>query len=210
MNRLALILIFISTVSWGQTTVDYKLYSIVIQDFIAEGIKYNVQTTEVVIITKFNPTENYVAYYGKEFIDGDEQLLEVSLHYDTTKIRIFKNEQIRQGIMALEQEFFQTPTLDESKFDLEPIVKGISSRKFQSFFKTIIGRRIEKGWERFYKKYPGSHGIFMFSKIIYEGDYAIFYAGRRSNGLSGRGDLIIMEKNNDNWSIITYINAWMA
>jgi hypothetical protein len=210
MYRLALALIFISTFSWEQTSVDYKLYSIVIQNFIAEGIKYDFQTTEVVIITKYIPTENYVAYYGKEFIDGDEQLMEISLHHDTTKIRLFKNEQIRQGIMALEQEFYQTPTLDENKFDLEPTVVGIPSRKFQSFFKTILGRRIEKGWERYYKKYPGSHGIFMFSKIIYEGDYAIFYAGRRSNGLSGSGDLIIMEKNNDNWSITTCINIWMA
>lgn len=208
--RIALILIFVPTLTWGQSNLDYKLYSKVIEDYIAEGIKNDVATSEVVIMTKYIPTENEVSFYGKEFLKEDDKIINNVLFYDEVKIKLFRDEEIRKGIISLENKFFETPVLEANKFILEPKVIAISNKKFKSYFKTLFGRRILKGWKKFYKKYSGAHGIFEFSKVIYEGDYALFYVGRHCNGLCGSGDLVIMKKSNDKWDIVTYLNIWMA
>jgi hypothetical protein len=113
-------------VSFGQTDLDYKLYSQVLNDFIKEGIKYDEKTTQVVIINKYLPDENEVSFYGREFLDSDEQLINVSLHYDTVKIRLFKDKSVRDAIILLEKEFYDTPLLDNSKFNLRQTVKAIT------------------------------------------------------------------------------------
>jgi hypothetical protein len=69
--------------------------------------------------------------------------------------------------------------------------------------------KINKGWKSFYEKYPGAHGVFEFSKIIYSGNYACFYAARYSGDFSARGDIVIMQKENGLWRILTYFNVWM-
>lgn len=132
------------------------------------------------------------------------------LNYDTTKIKLFKDSHIRKGILSLEEEFYNTPTLDKNNFSLKPTVLTISNKKFQKYFKTIFGKNIEKGWRKFYNKYPGTHGIFEFPKILYEGKYAIFYVARHSNLFSRGGDLVIMQMRNDTWEIVTYVNIWMS
>jgi hypothetical protein len=188
MIRLTIILGLLTTLSWGQKALDYKLYSKVIDAYIEEGIKYKVTTIEVLIIRKYVPNENQASFYGKEFLDSDEQIIDMTLHYDTTKIRLLKDEHVRNTIRLLEKEFYATPTLDENRFLLNTTTKTITGKKFQSYFKTIYGRRkVDKGWKKLYKKYPGAQGIFEFSQIIYEADYACFYVARHSNGLSGSG-----------------------
>jgi hypothetical protein len=210
MTRLATLLILLTNVSFGQKDLDYELYSQVIDDFINEGVKYGERTTQIVIINKYIPDENEVSYYGKEFLDADEQLINMSLHYDTMKIRLFNDRRLRDAIRSLEKEFYESPLLDKSKFNVDPAVTMITKREFENYFKTPFGRKIDKGWREFYKKHPGSHGVFEFSKIIYSVDYACFYVGRHSNGLSGSGDLVIARKTNGDWSIITYVNIWMS
>lgn len=190
--------------------MDYKLYSQVLNDFINEGMKYDEKTTQVVIINKYIPEENEASSYGKEFLDSEEQLINMSLHYDTMKIRLFKDKSVRNAIISLEKEFYDTPLLDNSGFNLGPTVKKITKRQFESYFNTPFGRKIDKGWRKFYKNHPGSHGVFEFSKIVYSGNYACFYVGRHSNGLSGSGNLVIARKLNGDWNIVTYVNVWMS
>jgi hypothetical protein len=69
----------------------------------------------------------------------------------------------------------------------------------------------DKDWKDFYKKYPGSGGIFSLSRVMYSPDEmtAIFYYWHRMNGLNGHGALAIMEKIGGDWKIKykTYL-AW--
>ena len=210
MVRLTILLILLTNLSFGQTDLDYQLYSHVLNDFINEGIKYDEKTTQVVIITKYIPDENEVSFYGKDFLDDDEQTINMVLHYDTMKIRLFKDNHVKNALRQLEEEFFETPSMDKSKIKLTPTVSTITNGQFESYFKTIFGRRNDKGWKNFYKKHPGSHGVFEFSKIVYKDNYACFYVGRHSNGLSGSGDLVIVRRLKDEWSIVAYVNIWMS
>jgi hypothetical protein len=132
------------------------------------------------------------------------------LHYDTLKVKLFKDIHVQDAIKLLEKEFYETPSLDKNKFDLNPTVSAISSRQFERYFKTIFGKRLTKGWKKFYERYPGSHGVFEFSKVVYNDNYACFYVGRHSNNLSGSGDLVIARQINGKWSILTYVNIWMS
>ena len=210
MIRITTLLLLLTNLSFGQTDLDYQLYSQVLNNFVNEGIKYNEKTTQVVIINKYIPDENEISFYGKDFLDDNENSINMALNYDTLKIRLFKDDHVKEALKQLEKEFFDTPSLDKSKFNLTPTVSTITNGQFKSYFKTIFGRQIDKGWKTFYKKHPGSHGVFEFSKIIYKDNYACFYAGRHSNGLSGSGDLVIAKRLNGQWSIITYVNIWMS
>jgi len=87
--------------------------------------------------------------------------------------------------------------------------KFILTNAFNQMYKTIllnkipIRRRVEKDWKNFYTKYPGSGGIFSFSKIEYYEDKttAIFYYWHRRNGLNGYGAIAIMTKIDDEWAM---------
>jgi len=210
MIRLTLLLVLLTNLSFGQTDLDYQLYSKVLNDFINDGIKYDQKTTEVVIIAKYIPDENEAASYGDSFLDDDEHTFNMVLHYDTMKIRLFKDDRVRSVLRQLEKGFFETPSLDKSQFKLTPKVSTITNGQFKNYFKTVFGRRIDKGWKRFYRKHPGSHGVFEFSKVVYKDNYACFYVGRHSNRLSGSGDIVIASRLNEEWNIVTSVNIWMS
>jgi len=195
---------------FGQTDLDYQLYSQVLNSFINEGIKLNEKTIQVVIINKYVPDENEASAYGESFLDDDEQTISMVLHYDTLKMKLFNDDHVKAALKQLEKEFFETPSLDKSKFHLTAKVSSITNQQFKNYFKTIFGKRIDKGWKRFYKRHPGSHGVFEFSKVIYANNYACFYVARHSNGLSGSGDLAIARIVNGEWRIVTFVNIWMS
>jgi hypothetical protein len=67
-------------------------------------------------------------------------------------------------------------------------------------------------WRNFYKKYPGSGGLFQFSNIYYsqDGATAIFYHSVLRNGLNGHGALAIMTNINGEWKLKYHINFWQA
>lgn len=84
----------------------------------------------------------------------------------------------------------------------------------QSVFLTkklpIRNRSIDKDWKRFYKKHPGSAGVFAFSSVYYSVDRntAVFYHWNRRGGLWGHGALTTMEKINGAWRIKYDTNIW--
>ena len=208
--RLILILILIASLCRGQSNLDYQLYSKQIDSFITEGAKYNIETKEVVIFKKYLPTQNEISNLVEELQDTDVNMLKMVMHYDTVKLRLCNDESFRKAIFELEKDFFNTPTLDEQRFTIKTRTKAMTAQQFQELFGKKTGKGIDKGWKRFYTLNPGSHGIFEFSKIFFAGNYACFYVGRHSNGLSGSGDIIVMQKDNNIWRILVYFNIWMA
>lgn len=75
----------------------------------------------------------------------------------------------------------------------------------------IEPKSVKKDWGKFYKKYPGSGGIFSFSKIKYYGldkNTAIFYYWRKQGGLSGHGALAVMTKSGGEWGLKYKIYLW--
>jgi hypothetical protein len=66
-------------------------------------------------------------------------------------------------------------------------------------------------WNRFYKKFPGSGGIFAFSRIIYYQENhstAIVYFWHRRYDLNGHGALAILKKQKEGWKIQYKTYLW--
>src|SRR5215213_2712943 len=75
-----------------------------------------------------------------------------------------------------------------------------------------IKKGSEEEWKRFYKKYPGSGGLFQFSNICYsqDGKEAIFYHSLFKHGLDAHGALTIIENLKGEWKVKYHINFWQA
>lgn len=194
----------------GQSALDYHLFSKEIDSFITEGVKYNVATKEVVVFKKYLPIENEITFFVNELQDTDINILRMLVNYDTLKLRLCADEYFRNAIFQLQKEFFNTPTLNEQRFLIAPAMKAMTAKQFRKLFGKNTSKDIDKGWKQFYKMNPGSHGIFEFSNIFYSGNYACFYRGRRSNGLAGSGDIVVMQRDNNLWRILIYFNLWVA
>jgi hypothetical protein len=93
------------------------------------------------------------------------------------------------------------------------------SDQFHQTFKTFIidkspikYKSVDKSWRRFYKKYPGSWGIFSFSKISYyharDKSVAANYYWHRRGGLNGHGAVVVLEKMEEEWSVKYKIYLW--
>ena len=75
----------------------------------------------------------------------------------------------------------------------------------------IKGNTSKGDWDQFYEKYPGSGGIFSFSRVLYyepTWTTAIVYFWHRRYDLNGHGALAILKKVNDGWNILYKTYLW--
>ena len=96
--------------------------------------------------------------------------------------------------------------------------KFVLANDFNQTYKTVLIKKfpirrksIQQDWKTFYKKYPGSGGIFSFSKIKYyteDNATAIVYYSVRRNGLNGHGALAVMTKTNGEWRMKYKTYLW--
>jgi hypothetical protein len=92
------------------------------------------------------------------------------------------------------------------------------SDRFQIPCKTILlnhypirASNSNEDWNNFYEKYPGSGGIFSFSRILYYNanrTTAIVYFWHRRYDLNGHGALAILRKVNERWEIQYKTYLW--
>ncbi len=94
----------------------------------------------------------------------------------------------------------------ENKF-ISPIPVQLIAKKV---FDTYLKKNINKGWKHFYTAFPGSEGVFEFSKITYSDskDRAVTYRAIRRNGLNGNGALLVLEKIGNDWKVKYNFNLW--
>jgi hypothetical protein len=73
----------------------------------------------------------------------------------------------------------------------------------------------EKGdsWKSFYKKFPKAEGYVEFSRVGFskDGRQAVVEVGRRMGFLAGRGDLYVLEKTGNKWTIVNGMEGiWIS
>ncbi len=63
-----------------------------------------------------------------------------------------------------------------------------------------------------HKKYPGSHGYLMFSRVGFNNslDQALVYVGQMAGPLMGAGYYYLMEKQNGQWAIKEQVMVWIS
>jgi hypothetical protein len=209
MHRLTLTLIFVTTLSLAQTQLDYKLYSMVIDSRVNEW-KDHYKIEKVIVIKKFKPEQNDAAYFGKDFLTSDEGIVNMTIHYDTLLMTLIKDKNVREGLIKLESEFYETPVVEADRFRSKTRIVTMTNRRQLSYFRTLFGRYVVKGWERFNKKNPGTLGFYELSKIVHVDHYALFYIGHHGGSLFGTGDIVILTNVNGPWEILTYMNIWTS
>lgn len=91
------------------------------------------------------------------------------------------------------------------------------TNNFNQTYKTVLIKKfpirrksIQQDWKSFYERYPGSGGIFSFSKIKYYTDdtTAIVYYWVRLNGLNGHGAIAVMTINKGEWQMKYKTYLW--
>ena len=210
-KRLFIALIFFSSFAYGQVNNDYEIYSSVINNLMYDWDSSRTHLTNVVIIEKFKPNENEVEEYIETLYRTDTKFdidnRNWHLKYDSSLINLIQKESIRTALFELKRNFLETPIIEKEKLQLKYPFELISSARYDRFF---FLRNIYKGWDRFYKKYPKSAGVFNFSGIEYSENYACFYFERIAGGLFATGGIFILEKINESWTIVTYLEIWVS
>ena len=182
LKKLLIILILTSNLSFSQTEKDnYSIYLKILTERLELGLESKVDS--IVIIEKYYPK------FPPEF----------DVVHDFTADSIPN--------WALNHLSLQTYGNAELLVNDNLSVQTITSNKYYSFF----GRKFKRknAWKRIKKKY-GTRHVVEFSKIKYHEDFATIYYEHHCGGLCGSGNMVVFEKKNGVWTILSEINFWMS
>jgi len=200
---LVTISLWANSISFGQiSTEDYTVYSAIIKTEIRDSTK-----SVAIIKNGIDSTER-----NENTLSTIAQLASNNLG-DKYQVYLWteNNKKERPSII----DSITTQLL--SDYCKSYIDKFILTDYFNQSYKTVIIKKfpirqksIEQDWKFFYEKYPGSGGIFSFSKIKYykEDTTAIVYYWVRRNGLNGHGALAVMTKINGEWQMEYKTYLW--
>ena len=200
---LATILLLTNAILFGQVSAeDYKVYSTIIKTEISDSTK------SVVIIKNSidSADKNENTFLTAEQLTSNN-LSDRYQVYGWTENNKKERPSIIDSISALLIIDFCKSNTD--KFTL--------TNNFNQTYKTVLIKKfpirrksIQQDWKTFYEKYPGSGGIFSFSKIKYytTDTTAIVYYWVRRHGLNGHGALAVMTKINGEWQMEYKIYLW--
>jgi len=209
--RLILVLMLFSAIAAGQENLDHKIFSRVINSFMHEWDSSKTHLTNVVVIEKFKPDKNEVAEYIEMLYRNDKESdiddRDWYLGYDTSLISLIEKVAVKKTLVALKKNFLLTPAIESENLELEIPFTLINSARYNRFF---FLRKTTRGWNKFYKKFPKSAGVFFLSRIEYAKNYACLYVKHFAHGLHGSGRIIIIERVNNHWSIRANLVIWLA
>jgi hypothetical protein len=118
----------------------------------------------------------------------------------------------------------QAPTLQQATIEKLREV-GTQSAPFRPFsfqlpvpYQLVDPKEIDaifenKGWwTDYYKKYPGSQGYLVLSKVGFsaDGSQALFYAENRCGGKCATGTYVVMQKSGTSWKLMKEIVIWVS
>lgn len=199
---LTLVLLANSLLFGQQTTSnDYKIYSFLIKAEIID------KTKSVTIVDKIKNDTASIPWSTEGIKSRNPQQLE-QLRWSARDEKGNAVSTIDTATQNLILAFNRTQLSDAVLQDLF----DISNVKVFLIDRFPIKSGSEHEWKRFYKKYPGSGGLFEFSNVCYspDGKEAIFYHSLHRGGLNAHGALTIMKNVNGEWEIKYHINFWQA
>ena len=212
LKKISIIILLITQWSFSQTeNDDYNIYGSVI------GKKLDLQnqndTKKILLVDtydeEFNLHQQILNNNSDKVTDEDIDILSMMTHKDTTFLKRFKNEKgLKEIIVQLTYDTSEHPKVESElipgfNFSLQ----SISAKKFRSF----IGpkKNFKRGWKRLQRKY-NMDKIIMFSQVKYLDNFAATFYEYYCGTLCGSGNIVIFEKVNDKWLILTEINLWTS
>ncbi|MEM9675805.1 MAG: hypothetical protein AAF992_24655 [Bacteroidota bacterium] len=194
-----------------------KIYSDFINAEIREYDSIFENTTEIVFLSSVEKFDSSIdLQYLKDYLSGNIENNNFYKEY-------FDHEPTQY--FDLPPTFGLGKTIKEDAELGELLVDLIEYKKFNQVDLDMINnvaygtkiikkpkRYFKMGREKFRKKFDNAYGIMMFSDIIFNEskDRAIFYVEQYRGSLDATGDIIVMQKKSDKWTIETHINQWMS
>jgi hypothetical protein len=83
----------------------------------------------------------------------------------------------------------------------------IGSNELEDIFQTD-----RNGWDEFYQRYPNSPGTITLSRVGFNAsmNHALVYIGIQSYWRAGSGHFVVLEKENETWSVQGKILIWIS
>lgn len=213
-KKLLIIILFLSNLSFSQTDKDnYEIYSKVISEQLKFGVKNKTDSIILIekYIPKFPPEFDVVANFTSDSIPN------WALNYLSTQTyqngafiqRIISDKELKTAIREFTTDFQNHPKLNAELLKTDKLnIQNITSDKYYSYFGKKF-RQIDKAWKRINKKY-GTRHVIEFSKIKYYKNFATVFYEHHCGGLCGSGNMVVFEKKNGKWEILSEINFWMS
>lgn len=212
LKKLLTLIILVSQLSFSQSEKDdYEMYSLILSERLELG--KNAEKDKFVLIEQF--TEEFDGTYhifnheNDSITKSDLNMLYSMTYKDTIFLkRLTKENDLRNVVVKLTSSKSENPKI---KADLlkRPLleIETITYKKYSSYFSKW--RLINRGWKRIERKY-GTDKVVAFSQVKYQGKFASTYYSINCGGLCGAGNIVIFEKVDGKWKIVTEINLWMA
>jgi hypothetical protein len=205
------LIIFLSWIITGNTlcqtsdSIDYRIYSKIIDSFIHDCVKkYQKKSTRIILI---NGTSNFKNIFSEDKNYPNDIKYNCLTCYD----RIDNLPVLDSGFINLILKL-DTANKKTIKFSNEFILKKyktqiIYTNEFQTFFNDA---NFNEGWQRFYNKYPRSIGYMTLSKVVYSNDRkrCIIYIDLKYNSLGAEGYIILF--NTEDFKIIKSELLWQS
>ncbi len=213
LKKLLIILILSSNLSLSQTEKDnYSIYLKILTERLELGLESKVDSIVIIekYYPKFPPEFDVVHDFTADSIPN-WALNHLSLQtYGNSEFvqRIINEPQLKDAIRDFTTDFKNHPKVNAELLANDNLnVQTITSDKYYSFF----GRKFKRknAWKRIKKKY-GTRHVVEFSKIKYHEDFATIYYEHHCGGLCGSGNMVVFEKKNGVWTILSEINFWMS
>jgi hypothetical protein len=195
-TKATLILLILFNNCFSQINSDYKIYSVIIEDYFLQLDSAKKYADKAVIVDRLETETNWVS---ESFDYIDYAIFENAI--DT----LTKNKS-KQMLSLLKVLYSNNPLMIIDSFQSAIPLILIKNHDF----KKVFTKKVQKGWDKFYKMYPRAIGVFGFTKVIYSGDLAILFINFNRNGLFASGDVYIMKKINDKWIIFNMFNMYKA
>ncbi len=181
---------------FSQITSDYRIYSAIIEDYFLQHDSAKKHVDNAVIINRLETETNYV----------NESYDYIDYAFFDTPIDTLTKKKAKQMLLILKDLYPNNPTLTIDSLECSIPLHLIETNDFKKLFT----KKIEKGWDKFYKVYPKAIGAFGFTKVIYSGDLAVLFVDFKRHGLAASGDVYIMKKIGDKWIIFNKFNIYRA
>ena len=211
LKKLLLIILLTSQISFSQTEKDdYMLYSMILTEQLKFGANNKIDS--ILIIEKFDNREDLIAGI---FVSEKDSISSFDISYlsangaDSIFIKLLiEKPKLKKKILSLTSDFKPYPEIKAKLLETDKLnIQTITSKKYYSFFEKKYARK--NAWKKILKKY-GTRNILEFSNVNYQGNLAATYYGKYCGGLCGNGSIVIFEKVNGQWGILTEISLWMS
>ncbi len=123
--------------------------------------------------------------------------------------RVIEEPAIKKSLRAFKQNFHNHPKITIASLEDHNLhFQSITSEQYHKFFGRK-SRKVDKAWKKINRKFRTIQ-VIAFSKIEFYKDFATIYYEHHCGGLCGSGNIVMLEKVNEQWVIIAEINLWMS